>query len=93
MIANPKTFQQQLCEQRKALVKRIEDESDKVSNTTDNNPDPGDRVLQETNQMRRLALIAQARWQVEQIEICLQRIKSIRMVFALNAEIESILSD
>ncbi len=75
MIVCSKAIRQQLCEQRDTLIKRIEDESKNLSRRTDRDADPVDRALRETTQVRQLALIAQARWQVERIQTCLHRLQ------------------
>ena len=72
---NPRTIEHRLREQRDTLIKRVQVESENLGKLIDLNADPGDRALQETTKMRRLALIAQARLQVEQIETCLQRLQ------------------
>jgi RNA polymerase-binding protein DksA len=69
-----KIIRQKLEEQRAVLVKHIEDEELRSRSPLGTNPDQFDLAQDYLSKERRLALVAQSRRQLEQIEAALQRL-------------------
>jgi len=66
---------QELEEERSALVERIEKEENLLAAPIGINPDPADRAQQYTFKQQRLAVLAQSRQQLEQVETALRRVE------------------
>jgi RNA polymerase-binding protein DksA len=69
-----KAIQQKLEEQRAALVKYVEDEELRLRSPIGANPDQFDLAQDYLSKERRLALVAQSRRQLEQVEAALRRL-------------------